>query len=237
VCFSAEADLVAGVVVGVVAVDTMRHVRRPAELPIALIPAVFAVHQFVEVLVWWSLEDRVSAEVGQRAVWVYLVLAFGVLPVLAPMAIAALEPPPRIRRMGVFVALGCGASIALMYAVLMHPVHASIRGHHIVYHATIEHNDLVLPAYVVATCGAMLVSRHATMRIWGLLNAVAVSMLVWLDQSAVVSLWCVWAAATSVAIAVHLRLADRASHVRRDLLGQEVEVVEVGEVHDLEVDP
>ncbi|HSV38288.1 MAG TPA: DUF6629 family protein [Nocardioidaceae bacterium] len=207
-CFSAEADLVAGMVVGVVAVDTLRHVRRPAELPIALLPAVFALHQLVEVLVWWSLQDRVSAEVGERAVWVYLILAFGVLPVLAPTAIALLEPPQRARRMGAFVALGCGAALALMYAVLLHPVHASIRGHHIAYNATIEHNNLVLTAYVVATCGAMLVSRHAAIRTWGLLNALAVSVLVWLDQTAVVSLWCVWAAATSVAIAVHLRRSD-----------------------------
>jgi hypothetical protein len=31
VCFSAEADVMAGMVVGVIGVDALRHVHRPAE--------------------------------------------------------------------------------------------------------------------------------------------------------------------------------------------------------------
>jgi hypothetical protein len=52
VCFAPEADLVTGVVVGVVAIDAVRHVQRRAELPLAAIPVVLAGHNLVEAVVW-----------------------------------------------------------------------------------------------------------------------------------------------------------------------------------------
>ena len=43
------------------------------------------------------------------------------------------------------------------------------------------------------------------------MNLAAVGVLAWLDQVAFISLWCAWAALTSVAIAVHLRRPDHAA--------------------------
>ena len=58
---------------------------------------------------------------------------------------------------------------------------------------------------VLVTCGSLLLSVHGHVRWFGLVNLVAVGLLTWLDQGALVSLWCAWAAVTSVAIAVHVR--------------------------------
>jgi hypothetical protein len=44
VCFSAEVDVAAGIVVGVVGVDALGHVRRPAERALTAIPVVLAAH-------------------------------------------------------------------------------------------------------------------------------------------------------------------------------------------------
>jgi hypothetical protein len=63
--------------------------------------------------------------------------------------------------------------------------------------------------YVVATCGPLLFSSYRHIRRYGVLNLVAVCALAWLNQSGLISLWCVWAAVTSVAIAVHLRTVHR----------------------------
>jgi hypothetical protein len=63
----------------------------------------------------------------------------------------------------------------------------------------------VLTAYVVATCGPALFGRATALRCFGLGNLVVVSLLAWLDQNAVVSLWCVWAAATSILINIYVR--------------------------------
>jgi hypothetical protein len=43
--------------------------------------------------------------------------------------------------------------------------------------------------------------------VYGALNPVAVAGLAWLTVAGFVSLWCAWAAVTSVIIALHLRAA------------------------------
>lgn len=204
-CFSPEMDVVAGALIGVVAVDTLRRVRRPQELPLALLPLVLAVHQLVEAFVWWGLQGEVSATTGHRAEWLYLAIAFGVVPVLVPFAVGALEPATRHWRTAGFVALGGLVAMLLMAAVVRGPVAAVIEGHHVHYRVDLWHGDSLAVLYVLVTCGSMLVSDHRHVRAYGLANLVAVAVLVWLDQSAFVSLWCLWAAITSVLVNLHLR--------------------------------
>ena len=205
-CFSAEADLAAGLMVGVVAVDALRHVRTPAQLPLAALPAVFSMHHLTEVLVWWGLQGHASPAVGERAAWFYLLVAFGVLPALVPMAVRGVEPSP-VRRapLGVLAVAGVAVALTLMTATLDGDIGTRIDGHHIVYNADVTHDAIVTTAYVLATCGAMLLSSRAPIRWYGVANLVAVGLLAWVQQNAVVSLWCVWAAITSVLVALALR--------------------------------
>lgn len=209
-CFSPEADAVAGMVIGVVAIDTLRHVRRPAQLPLALLPLVFAVHQLVEAFAWLALQGRVPEIVGQRAEWLYLAIAFGVLPVLVPVAVDALEPVAHRRRMGIFVGIGALVAVDLMYEVVRGPIDATIRVHYIAYDVDLGHGEGLAVLYVLATCGSMLLSAHRHVQAYGVINLGAVLLLAWLNEAAFISLWCLWAAVTSVAIAVHLRYAAQA---------------------------
>jgi hypothetical protein len=212
VCFSAEADLVAAAVVGAIGIDAMHHVRRRSQLPLASLPLVFAVHQFIEVFVWWGLND---SHTGVRstipvhtAAFVYLTIAFGLLPVLVPFAVAALEPSSTRARLTFFVIAGAAVSGSLMTFVARGPVTASIENHHIAYDAGIGQGGLVVVGYVVATCGALLGSRYSYIRRFGIVNAVVVPVLYAVDRGALVSLWCLWAALTSAAIADHLRYSS-----------------------------
>jgi len=191
-CFSAEADLVAGLVVGAIGVDAARHVRRRPEWLLASIPLVLAAHQLIEV-----------------AMILYLTIAFGVVPVLIPVAVAALEPPARRQRLTGFIVAGCLVAGVLMVALVRGPVKAVVESRHIAYHVRLWHGGLLVMLYVVATCGPLLFSSFRHVRRYGVLNLVAVCGLAWLNQSGLISLWCVWAAVTSVAIAVHLRTVHR----------------------------
>lgn len=204
-CFSATADLIAGVGVIAVGIDAWRHVGRPADRLLAAIPLVLGAHTLVETLVWWGLDGQVSHLVWRVSVWVYLAIAFGVLPVLVPLAVGAMEPAASRRRISVFTAIGTAVAATLMYSVTRGPVDASIGGHHIVYRVDLWHGGFVVMLYVVATCGALLASCRRGVRRYGAINLVAVGVLVWLDQTAFVSLWCAWAAVTSMAIALHFR--------------------------------
>lgn len=208
-CFSAEADVVAGIVVGAIAVDAVRHVRQPSERALAALPVVLGVHQLIEAFVWWGLDDRVPKAAERTSVWLYLVIAFGVVPVLVPFAVRAAEPETDQRRFRVFVATGIGVATVLMYAVVRGPVHAAIQGHHISYTVDLWHGGLIVALYVFVTCGALLLSTHDHVRWFGAANIAVAAFLAWLDKTSFISLWCLWAAMTSVAVAVHLRYAER----------------------------
>jgi len=207
-CFSAQADVVAGVVVGAIGLDALRHVRSRAETALAAIPVVLAGHLLVEAVVWWGLEDRVGPAIWRPAVGLYLVLAFAVLPVLVPVAVAALEPASNRGRLRGFTALGAAVAVVLTYAVVRGPVTASIEGHHIDYRVDLWQGGALVLLYVIATCGSLLASRHAHVRWFGAVNLVVVCLLAWLSKSSFISLWCAWATVTSAAIAFHLRYAD-----------------------------
>ena len=208
-CFSAEADLVAGVLVGAVGVDAMRHARRPFERLLATLPLVFGVHQLVESVVWLGLEGRVDEAVWHPARWIYLAIAFGLVPVLVPIAVGGIEPVTHRLRTLVFTGVGVGVAVVLMYSIIRGPVTSVVEDHHIAYTAELWHGSIIVFGYVLATCGSLLMSGHVHVRAFGVVNVVAVALLAWLDQSALISLWCAWAAVTSIAIAVHLRVATR----------------------------
>jgi hypothetical protein len=211
-CFSASADLTAGIVIGALGIDALHHVRHPAERALAALPVLLAAHQLIETFVWWGLEGRVPSPLWHGALWLYLAIAFGVLPVLVPVAVGALEPVVNQRRVGVFAVLGVGVAGALMYAVVKGPIEASIEGHSISYQVGLQHGGLIVALYVAATCGAALVSRHRHVQWFGLANLLAAGLLAWLYKDGLISLWCAWAAVTSLAIVVHLRFADRPRH-------------------------
>jgi hypothetical protein len=204
-CFSPEMDLAAGVLVGAMAVDAARHVRSPADLPLAALPAVFAVHQFVEALVWWGLEGRIPSAWGEDAQWVYLIIGFTVIPVLVPVAVLGLEPRPWRGAIQVAAVVGVVVSAALTWSIVAAPFTARIAGHHISYDGDVIGGSYTVAFYVAATIGALLASRHRVLRIYGVLNIPLVALLLYLDHTGLISLWCVGAAVCSLAVVLQLR--------------------------------
>lgn len=213
-CFSAEVDAAMGIVIGAVAVDAARHVRDRSQLPLAALPVVLAVHQLIEVFVWWGLDGTVARSVGHAAVYAYLIIAYGI-PLLVPRAVAAVEPDDARRRfvdaLGVVAAL---VAIVLLAGVATGPVDARDAGDHIAYSAKLFHGGALTVVYVLTTIGCLLISSHRFLVVYGILNLVAVGFLAWMTVSGFVSLWCAWAALTSVVIAMHLRAADYPAMMR-----------------------
>ena len=65
----------------------------------------------------------------------------------------------------------------------------------------------------LAVGGALLVASDRWIRDFGVSNLLAVGLLVWLTVGGLTSLWCVWAAITSVAIDLYLRDGQRRAHL------------------------
>ncbi len=206
-CFSPQADLVAGVVVGACGVDALRHVRHPRQLPLAALPLLFAAHQFDEAFVWFGLDGRVSAEVGRAALYAYLAFAF-LLPVIVPVAVAGVEPDRGRRRwMRGFAGLGVVVAAILVTSIVRSPIDAQMAHLHLSYRVDVDYGLLIVGLYVVATCGPMLVSTYRSLVAFGVVNLFVVVLLAWLVSSGFMSLWCAWAAVTSGLIALYFREA------------------------------
>ena len=192
-----------------IGVDAYRHLRgRNDHLLLATLPILLGVHQLDEVFVWWGLEDRVPHFVGRIALWIYLLIAFVVLPMFVPVAVLALEPTHRRRwRMAPFVALGAVVSSVLFVAMLRAPIDATEHSYHLEYRVQLSHGGVLVGLYVVAVCGALLFSGFRHVEIFGFANFVAVAFLAWLTLDGFASLWCGYAALSAGAIALHMRYA------------------------------
>jgi len=206
-CFSAEADAVTGIFVSAVGIDVCLHVRgRRSHLLLASVPVVLGAHQLVEVFVWWGLQGHLSAHLGRVAMWIYLGVAFVVLPVLVPLAVLAIEPTAVRRwRMAPFVALGVVVSCLLGVGLLRGPVGVRLQPWHLAYDVNLRHGFTITGLYVVAICGALLVSGFRHIAMYGIGNIVVVAVLATLTMSGFASLWCAYAAASAGAIALHTR--------------------------------
>jgi hypothetical protein len=158
-----------------------------------------------EALVWWGLRGQLPWAVTHAAIYIFLTVAF-VLPFLVPLATLGIEPVLQRRRiMAAFLLVGAITTSALLFAVVGSPVGATIDGSHIAYTAQVSYGNLLVALYLLATCGSMLVASSKLLVLFGLGNVAAVTGLGWLTFTGFTSLWCAWAAVTSIAIAVYLR--------------------------------
>jgi len=215
-CFSAEADFVSGAVIGAIGVATLSQVEKPRQIPIAALPLAFAAHQFTEGFVWRELEGGAVHATGP-AVYVYLLFAWVLLPVIVPLAIMSLEPPGRARRrIAGFVAIGAVASAYLSAALVSGDVSAHSGGHVVLYGGAGRYADAATALYIVATCGAPLLSRYRTIVWFGIANLFAIGAIATVQAEGLTSIWCSWAAVVSVLIFFQL-VAWRNSGLRDEL--------------------
>jgi hypothetical protein len=208
-CFSPQADVVGGVVIGAIGVDVVRHVHhRRDHMALAALPLVLGAHQFDEAFVWWGQQGHVPSAVGSVALWIYLLMAFVLLPIFVPLAVFALEPNNGRRwMMAPFVVIGVVVAAWLFAAMVRGPVGVTVHPYHLSYSIHPSHGLLVITLYVIAVCGALLVSGYRHVALFGLINLVAVVVIAKLTVDGFASVWCGWAAVTSGVVALHMRFA------------------------------
>lgn len=204
VCFSMTADLVAGTALVPVAALSLREVKNRRELPFALLPAIFAVHQFLEVAVWAGLDGDVSAGVAEMAMRAYLFIAWPLLPTYVPLAVLMLEPQHARRRVAPFVGLGAIVSAYLAYVVLANPVEVIRHSNGLEYDTTVHHPIVWAVLYIVAVIGSPLMSGYRSIVAFGIVNLVGLVLVAVFYAQEFASLWCVFAAASSILILVHM---------------------------------
>ena len=209
-CWSAEADLAAGMIVSGVGLACLALVRRPGQLPLAALPLVLGIHQLVEAAVWLGVDGRLGPGPAQWARTVWAVIALPLLPALVPFGVwcAVRTPGGRVRR-AAFVVLGFAVAAALAVAVADRSVTADAHTHALTYGVGIPYAPLLLAGYLLATVGSLLASGDRTLRLLGALVGAAAVVSAALWRFAFASAWCALAALVSVVVLAWVRRDGR----------------------------
>lgn len=198
-CFSPTASFIASGVIGTVGVATLRHVRAPRTLLFGAIPMLFALHQFTEGLVWLGLEGRIGPVGLDHVAFLFMLYAQGLLPLLMPIAVALMEPPGW-RRRAIIALVGIGAVVCVwdVYGLIFLPSRCFIEGNSVAYRNPMTGNLFISLLYILAACGSLLLSSHRVVRLYGVLNVIALTITQIVKEYAFASVWCFYAALMSV---------------------------------------
>jgi hypothetical protein len=207
--------LVGGTVVGAIGIGAIRNAQnRRGNVALAALPLLLGAHQIIEAFVWLGLQGHVPRELERIAVWAYLLIAFVVLPIFVPLAVLFNEPSRRRQMiMAPLVGLGVVVASILFAAMVRGPVGVRLRPYHLAYSIDLNHGALIIVLYVIAICGTLLLSTRRRVVVFGIVNLVAVGIIAWLTVDGFASVWCGWAAISSGAIALHVRIG-RSHRVR-----------------------
>lgn len=171
-CFSIQADLVSGAALLPVGVLSLREVRHKREIPFAVLPLLFAIHQLIEALVWAGEKGQVSPCVEQTAAFSYVFFALPVLPTLVPLAVLMLEPRGARLRVAPFVVLGLAVSTYMLQGLVAAPLTIEVHRHALVYGLDLHHAIIWTGLYVVAVVAPSVLSGYRSIIAFGLANLV-----------------------------------------------------------------
>ncbi|MFF5789036.1 DUF6629 family protein [Streptomyces sp. NPDC012693] len=205
-CWSATADLWAGLGIGAVGVACLASVRRPGDAPLAALPLLLGAHQIVEAAVW-----RAGGGAG-TATLAWAVIALPLLPLWVPAGVLAAARPADRPRLSVPLAAGTVTAAFLAHRLATRPVTAEVRGHTLGYAVDLPYAPLVLAGYLLATVGALLLARDRLLQLLGLVTGAGAAVCALLWSTEFLSTWCALAAVASLLLLVWIRRRPTVTH-------------------------
>ena len=198
-CFSPTASFVSAAIIGTIGVATLRHVREPRTFLFAATPILFSLHQFTEGLVWLGMEGRIGPIGRDHAAFLFTLYAQGVLPFLMPLAVLLTEPAGWRRKLILgLTAIGAVAAIWDAYGLMFLPSRVFVEQFSIAYRNQMTGSLTISLLYILATCGALLLSSFRLVRWYGLFNVIALTIVELVKAETFASVWCFYAALMSI---------------------------------------
>ncbi len=211
-CFSATASFVTAGATGAIGIVCLVRADRRRELLLAAMPLVFATQQAVEGLLWLTLAQAPGSPVSGGLTLLFLLIAEVVWPVYAPLAALLAEPDVRRRRL-LTICLGTGIGVAgwLLWVIVTRPHGAVPLDNHIVYSTGMEPPPAIALGYLAATGVALLLSSRRTVVLLGAMVSAGSVIAYFAYWDAFVSVWCYFAAASSLVLLGHFEWSHRHS--------------------------
>jgi hypothetical protein len=202
-CFSTTASFVAGTLLTVIGVASIRKVQTSGQLMFAAIPLVFAIQQFSEGFVWISLLNSQDHQIQQLATNFFLVIALFIWPSWIPLSVFFIEKERKRKQiLGIVSFFGIVFSILSTYYFLFYSSGSLITPYHI-------HYDLDIPdktksifgvLYLIPTVISHFISSIKKVNVMGSFVLVSYLISIFVFNDTVLSVWCFFSAIISVMI-------------------------------------
>jgi len=185
-------------IIGVVGILTLRKVNTPNEVMFALLPLLFALHQFTESFVWLGVGGYINYRALEIAISIFIYYAQGLLPFLVPLAIWLIEKDSYKRKLvGILALLGLGLAIYTMYGLATIHTSVNVVNNALYYKNPWTENFYDAIIYILTTCGSLMLSSSISIQLFGFLNLIGVTIIYLLRPYGFTSLWCLYAATIS----------------------------------------
>lgn len=200
-CFSAEASFIVGGTLLIVSVATVRKTIYKKDLPIALIPLIFAIQQIIEGLLWVLLINDDASKIQFWLSNIYGVFIGIIWPLLAPFAVYCTETNSKRRKIIASIGIvGLGLAIYTAIGLIKQPIVAEIINHSINYKHDVGGYQLVIVLYLLATCVPFIFSSYRHLYIAGIIITIGFFVTYFTFLETFASVWCFFAAIASALI-------------------------------------
>lgn len=213
-CFSSTASFTAAGVLLPIGVAAVLRVQKPNEIAFALIPVLFAFHQWLEGMLWLSFADGARPP-SVFFTEVYSLFSQVIWPVYIPLAVLLLEPQPwRRKALWVVAVAGAAVSLFLLYYMLNRPVHAVVDSHRIRYVFPHFHVITASGLYLMGVCIAPMLSSYPYVRMFGVFITLSLAVTAMYYSTWFISVWCFFSAVLSAMVFLHFKVAHHTDQSR-----------------------
>ena len=218
-CFSAEASFISSAILTAGGAATLKQVKQRSELPLAVIPLIFAFHQFIEGCLWLTHDYASPPWLVSLLAHAFPLIAYSVWPMLVPYAVYRVEANPRRRKLLMVCRVtGIGVSIFFLFYILQGPVTARFINQSI-------HYDFYFSPWVVSQwlygfsiIVATLLSSHKIITLFGVGLVISYNVAKQRYLATYPSVFCFFAALLSLAIYLQIRYGARSGQLEHRLL-------------------
>lgn len=202
-CFSATASFSASVIIGGIGIATMKAKHHKSQNIFASIPFLFSIQQFCEGFIWLSFKNPQFQSLQTPFTSFFLVFAWAIWPIMLPLAMYQMEENPHKKAIiKTLLIAGIIIGITSIYSIIFSKPQAYIASFHIDYKLLDTSKTKMIMAldslfYVVCTILPMLISSVKNIRIFALVNILALILSFTFYKQALPSTWCFFAAILS----------------------------------------
>ncbi|WP_027420822.1 DUF6629 family protein [Crocinitomix catalasitica] len=202
-CFSTEASFAAAAVITTSGIIAYKKAGNNDIRFIAIFPIFFGFHQFIEGWVWLASLYYSFAGLLEVSTYGFIIFAWIIWPVVIPVTLWRVEHQPKRKKILFWMTmLGCAVTLVLSFFLLTKEITAEIVDHSIIYDygGHTASSSWFRGIYVLIVTLPNLISSRGKMWMLFVMNMITYSISRVYFNEHVVSVWCFFAAISSIII-------------------------------------